>query len=146
MAALTSNVQRSVVAGKPQRLVPLPVAAGQTIYNGALVCVDANDLAVAGIDAAGLVFMGIAYRGFDNALGSDGDALTKQRVAEIDVATIASYAIQGSIPKAGQRAFLVDDNTVSADPTANNVDIGIFTEPDDLQIGRWFVDHLLATR
>jgi hypothetical protein len=128
MAALTSDIQRSVVAGKPQRLVPLPVAAGETIYNGALVCVfAASGLAAPGIDAAGLIFMGIAYRGFDNALGSNGDALTKQRVAEIDVATVASYDVSGSAPKAGQRAFLVDDNTVSADPTTHNVDVGIFT-------------------
>lgn len=52
-------------------------AAGAVIYSGALVCVDAAGLAVPGADAASLKFIGLAYRGFDNTMGSAGDALTK---------------------------------------------------------------------
>lgn len=146
MAALNRNVIRSVAAGKQQRMVPLPVAAGAVIYNGALVCVDAAGLALPGADAAGLKFIGLAYRGFENAMGSAGDALTKMRVAEIDLTPTASYDVTGTPPTAGQRAYLVDDNTITVDATAHSIDVGIVTEPDDLHIGRWFVDHLFATR
>lgn len=142
MTALAKNAQRSHKLHN-LRLVALPVKAAETIFAGALVCTDANGLAVPGADAAALTFQGVAYRGFDNAEGANGvvdGSHGSVRYCEVEQNGPWSFAVDGATPKAGQDAFLVDDNTVSADATTNSIKVGRFVEPDALSSGAWFVD------
>lgn len=143
MAALVKNAQRSHKL-HDLRLVALPVKAAETIFAGALVCTEpATGLAVPGADTAGLVFQGVAYRGFDNGAGADGVVTGSHgsvRYCEVDQNGPWSFAVSGATPKPGQDALLVDDNTVSAGATTNSIKVGRFVEPDALQQGAWFVD------
>lgn len=143
MPPLTKDVQRSKTLHQ-LRLTPVPVKAGEVIFEGALTCVqDADGLAVPGADAAGLTFVGVAYRGFDNTDGADGvvDGLSSKRYAELDNNGPWSYAVAGTAPnRAGQPVFIVDDNTVSVDATVNNVKCGETVEPDPDGSGNWLID------
>ena len=139
---LTADKQRSK-ALHTLRLVPLPVAAGEVIFVGALVCTDATGVAVPAADAAGTVFQGVAHRGFDNSAGADGDLsgpLSQQRYCEVDQNGPYSFAVDGAAPISGDTALVVDDDTVSAAATVNSLACGRFTEPDPAQAGNWFVD------
>jgi len=97
-----------------------PVAASQTIYAGALVCVNANGYALPGADTANLIFQGIALEQKDNSSGSNGDldvVLQRRGLIKVILDTAISQA------NVGDNVFLVDDQTV--DLTAN-VDNNIF--------------------
>ena len=50
-----------------------PVAAGAHLYQGAIVCIDADGFAVAGADTAGFVVIGKCEVEADNSSGADGD-------------------------------------------------------------------------
>jgi len=142
MTALTSDFQRAKSI-HDLRLTALPVKAGSAVYTGALTCTEtASGLAVPGSDSVGLTFQGVAHRGFDNSSGTDGvvDATNSTRYCEVDDNGPYSFPIQGSTPLAGQDAFIVDDNTVSADATVQNIRCGKFRQPDGLNTGWWLVD------
>jgi len=148
MTALAANAQRSK-ALHDLSLLPLPVTAATVIYDGALTCTTAaTGLAVPAADAAGLIFQGVAHRGFDNAAGAAGvvDGLSSERYCEVDTAGPYSFAVTGDPPTPGVAAFAVDDNTVSIDPGTNNLQVGHFTEPDPDGSGDWFVDIGSAPR
>ncbi len=148
MTALAANAQRSK-ALHDLRLVPLPITAATVIYDGALVATTAaTGLARPAADAAGLLFQGVALRGFDNAGGAAGvvSGLSSARYCEVDVAGAWSFAVSGATPKAGAPAYVVDDNTVSVATGTNNLQAGIFTEPDPDGSGAWFVDIGMAPR
>ena len=141
---LTGDIQRSSTTGRQTVLVALPVLGGATLYTGALICSNANGLAIPGADAAGLTFQGVAFRGMDNSGGADGvmDGPFPERTADIDTALIYSFPFQGTTPKPGDRALVVDDATCTVDATTNNIDCGRVTEPDPGKSGWWFVDPL----
>jgi len=142
--ALARNIQRQLTVHDPQ-LVPLAVAAATTIYEGALTATNASGLAIPGADSAGITFMGIAWRGYDNSGGSAGtmggtafNAFDAVRYCEVDVEGEWEIKFTGTTPKPGQLAFVVDDDTVSAAATTNNIPCGRFTKPGTP--GYWFVD------
>jgi hypothetical protein len=142
MTALTANTQRMHSVHQPQFL-PLPVKAGVRIYLNAITCTDANGLAVPGANTAGLRAQGVAWKPFDNTTGADGtlgdtfNSFGAVRYVEVDSRGEWEFPFTGAIPKPGDNAFIVDDNTV-ATITTNSIQIGKFTRP--ASPGKWFVD------
>ena len=142
MPALTSDVHRMHSVHQPQFL-PLPVKAGARIYLNAITCTDASGFAVPGANTAGLRAQGVAWKSFDNTLGADGtlgdtfSAYGAVRFIEVDGQGEWELAFTGAVPKPGDNAFVVDDNTV-ATVTSNSVLLGKFTRPGSP--GKWFVD------
>ncbi len=142
MPALTADVHRMHSVHQPQFL-PLPVKAGARIYLNAITCTDANGFAVPGANTAGLRGQGVAWKSFDNTLGADGtlgdtfSAYGAVRFVEVDSQGEWEFAFTGAVPKPGDNAFVVDDNTV-ATVTSNSILLGKFTRPGSP--GKWFVD------
>jgi hypothetical protein len=142
MPALTADVHRMHSVHQPQFL-PLPVKAGARIYLNAITCTDANGFAVPGANTAGLRVQGVAWKSFDNTLGADGtlgdtfSAYGAVRFVEVNSQGEWEFAFTGAVPKPGDNAFVVDDNTV-ANVTSNSVLVGKFTRPGSP--GKWFVD------
>ena len=142
MAALTADVHRMHSVHQPQFL-PLPVKAGARIYLNAITCTDANGFAVPGANTAGLRVQGVAWKSFDNTLGADGtlgdtfSAYGAVRFVEVNSQGEWEFAFTGAVPKPGDNAFVVDDNTV-ATVTSNSILLGKFTRPGSP--GKWFVD------
>ncbi|HWM95233.1 MAG TPA: hypothetical protein VN493_31050 [Thermoanaerobaculia bacterium] len=143
MPPLTTNVLRVHSVHQPQFL-PLPVKAGARIFLNAVTCTDANGLAVPGADAAGLRVQGVAWKPFDNTHGADGtlgdtfNSFGAARFVEVDSRGEWEFAVlAGPVPKPGDPAFVVDDNTV-ATATTHSILLGKFTRPGSP--GKWFVD------
>ena len=142
MPALTADVHRMHSVHQPQFL-PLPVKAGARIYLNAITCTDANGFAVPGANTAGLRVQGVAWKSFDNTLGADGtlgdtfSAFGAVRFVEVNSQGEWEFAFTGAVPKPGDNAFVVDDNTV-ATVTSNSILLGKFTRPGSP--GKWFVD------
>ncbi len=120
MTALTASFDAE---RKDGILVAYKVAAGQTIYKGAMVCVNAGGFAVPAADDAGLTFVGFAYEGADNSAGGDGDAAVRVWKDGSFLAAKAGAA-QGDVGKA---VYVVDDNTV-ATTTTNSILAGTVVE------------------
>jgi hypothetical protein len=120
MAALTSDRNTEYSLGD---LLSIPVAAGERIFAGSLVCSDSDGYGVPAADTAGLVFEGIATAQVDNRNGSAGDL-------SVVVRRRGRYKLDflGAITQAGQsaKAYAVDDHTVdAADDVTNDVLVGI---------------------
>jgi hypothetical protein len=142
--SLSASTQRSHSAHLP-RIVPIPAKASAVIWSGAIVCTDAGGVAVPGADTAGLVPQGIAWRGIDNTGGADGSiaasstAIGSARYVDVDDRGEWEFTVSAGSPKVGLPAFVVDDDTVSANATTNSLKIGTFTRPG-LSATTWFVD------
>lgn len=142
MAALTADAHRMHSVHQPQFL-PLPVKGGARIFLNAITCTDANGFAVPGANTAGLRAQGVAWKPFDNTTGADGslgdtfNAFGAVRYVEVDCQGEWEFSFTGAVPKPGDNAFVVDDNTV-ATVTSNSILIGKFTRPGSP--GKWFVD------
>jgi hypothetical protein len=140
--ALTADVHRMHSVHQPQFL-PLPVKGGARIFLNAITCTDANGFAVPGANTAGLRAQGVAWKPFDNTNGADGtlgdtfNAFGAVRFVEVDTQGEWEFTFTGAVPKPGDNAFIVDDNTV-ATVTSNSILLGKFTRPGSP--GKWFVD------
>ncbi len=140
MAPLVANTQRPQMAHTPEFLA-LPVKADTIIHSGALTCTDAAGLAVPGTDAADFNFHGVAWEGFNNTGGSDGVlGISPARYCRVDKIGRWRFAVTGTTPKPGQDALIVDDDTVTADATANNIVCGEFDRPAEDGSTDWYVD------
>lgn len=143
MAPLAAPKQRNNKLHTP-KLNALPVKAGANLFTGAIVCTDAAGLAVRGSDTVGLTSQGVCYKGFDNTLGADGvipgspDNFDAERHVQVDGAGDWEFAVSAGDPVPGQPAYIVDDDTVSANDTAQSLKIGEFARPGNE--GGWFVD------
>jgi hypothetical protein len=143
MTPLTRSTQRPFGLHQDQ-ILPLPVAADTAVWTGALVATNAAGLAVPAADTAGLTVHGICRTGCDNRTGAVGtlgnatDFSTAQRYVRVDRQGEWALKVTGTAPKPGQLAFAVDDDTVSAAPTVNNIPAGRFTRPAGPST--WFVD------
>ena len=94
-------------------LIALPVAAGKTIYAGALVVATAAGFAAPGSTALNLAYMGRAEEQVSNADGADGDQTVRVRRG-----LVFRWANSGADPVdqsgVGKPCYIVDDETVSA--------------------------------
>lgn len=93
-------------------LVPLPVAKGEVIPMGAIVCVSATGFAVNGIEDATLKYAGCADESVDNSAGEDGAQFINVRANKA-----FKWASDGTITQASllTRAYIVDNQTLSAE-------------------------------
>ena len=85
----------------------VPLKAGAKVFMGGQVCLNAG-YGVAGSDAAGLVFQGIAMETVDNTDGQDGDLSVT--VYARGLAKLKNSGI--AITDEGKTAFVHDDETV----------------------------------
>ena len=142
MAPLTADFQRMHTVHQPHFL-PLPVKGGARIFLNAITCTDLNGLAVPGANTAGLRAQGVAWKPFDNTAGADGtlgdtfNSFGAVRYVEVNSQGEWEFTFTGAVPKPGDNAFIVDDNTV-ATVTTNSILLGKFTRP--ASPGKWFVD------
>lgn len=115
MAALSAD-RKTTSKGKLRRQ-EYPVAASQTIYAGALVCIDADGYAIPAADTAGISdVVGVATAKADNSSGADGDINV---VVEYGGAFLLDEA---SVTQAdvGRDAVVSDDQTITNAATATN--------------------------
>lgn len=98
---------------KDGELVPVPVAAGVTIFAGALVAANATGYATPGATATTLTYLGRAEEAKDNAAGADGDlTVLVRRGKAFKFANSGSDAVtQASL---GKVCYIEDDQTVAA--------------------------------
>ena len=109
MTALTANRDTEKRNGD---LFSAPVAASQTIYQGALVALDASGNATPGATATTLTGYGRAEELVDN---SDGDAGDLNVTVSKGVFRFANSADTDEITRAeiGNNCYIVDDQTVA---------------------------------
>jgi len=119
MAALSADTNRPHREGKQVRY---EVAEAQTIFKGALVCVDtASGYLKEATDGAARAFAGVAAEGADNGGGGDGDVTCL--VAKTGVYPLVFPAADQGV--VGLPVYAVDDQTVAlAAATTNDVLVG----------------------
>jgi len=143
MPPLTQDTQRIWALHDPQ-ILPLPAAAGAVLFVGALVATNATGQAVPASDTAGLKVQGVCREGLNNTsgaagtLGTTGDYMDAVRFVRVDAQGEWLFDVSAGAPAPGAPAFVVNDNTVSAAPTANSIVAGKFTRP--YSASTWFVD------
>jgi len=143
MTALAASYQRTRFEGRAPLVVAHPIKAAVIIYAGAIVCRQAADnLVIPGTDTAGLVPQGVAMDTLDNSAGAAGTyGPPAERVIRVDHQGVWSFAIGATTPKAGDAAYILDDNKVgvAADAT-NDIKVGEFLRPTNDGSGQWLVD------
>jgi hypothetical protein len=143
MPPLTQDTQRIWALHDPQ-ILPLPAAAGAVLFVGALTATNAAGQAVPASDTAGLKVQGVCREGLNNTsgaagtLGTTADYMDAVRFVRVDAQGEWLFDVSAGIPTPGAPAFVVNDNTVSAAPTANSIVAGKFTRP--YSASTWFVD------
>ncbi|MDQ2688290.1 MAG: hypothetical protein M3Y28_10525, partial [Armatimonadota bacterium] len=91
-------------------------------FKGALVAVaSATGLAQAATDAAGVVFVGVAYETCDNT----GGAAAAKLLRVLKTGDYVYAKAGAALTDIGKTALIVDDNTVSTAATTNNVPCGV---------------------
>lgn len=122
MAALTADRQTPHKGeGKVQEL---PVAASTVIYKGSIVSINSSGYAIPGADTASTIVAGIATKGADNSSGSNGDVKVDV-LYEVRVKLAGQTLAQADL---GAPLFVVDDQTVDASATTNNIPCGRLAE------------------
>ena len=136
MAALTAD--RNTKSKFVWDYRSLRVAAGVTIYQGAMVCPNQQGYAVPAADSAACAsqdVLGVACETVDNSAGGDGDVRVKVQ------AGIFAMNNFGDVTQArtGQWAYVSDDQTVAA-TSSNWVYAGMVLDWQDQD------DHLVYIR
>jgi len=121
MTALTHDRNTEYSLGD---LLSIPVAAGERIFSGSLVCSNSGGYAVPADDAAGLVFEGVATEQADNRNGSNGDiSIVVRRRGRF------RFNCQTLLSQSGLSAtvYAADDQTVAADAgeVTNDIPVGV---------------------
>ena len=108
--ALTQDRNTPTRAGD---LISVPMAAGATIYAGAMVVANATGFAAPGSTATGLTYLGRADEAANNIDGADGDiSLQVRRGVPFQFKNDGSDPVtQASL---GKVCYIVDDETVAA--------------------------------
>lgn len=109
MAPLTTDRQTQLQAGN---LRDGPVAAGQLIFAGSLVCRNAAGYLVKGATAVGLTGVGCAEVRCDNSAGAAGDVRLLYRPGIFLYANSAAGDLI-ALTEIGKVCFVVDDQTVA---------------------------------
>jgi hypothetical protein len=120
MTALTADRNTEYSLGD---LLSVPVAAGEQIFAGSLVCLNASGYAVPAADVAGLLFAGVATAQADNRTGQDGDVnvvVRRRGRFRFDSLSLLDQSARGA------RVYAVDDQTVAAaDDVTNDIPVGV---------------------
>ncbi|MBW1713701.1 MAG: hypothetical protein JRJ59_11190 [Deltaproteobacteria bacterium] len=101
-------VRLSTTESEPD-IIGLPVKAGEVISAEDFVAFDADGLAVAGADTAGLTLAGVAAASADNSGGSNGEIIVdcdQRRYVRTQIADVS----QGNL---GDSAYLLDATTLA---------------------------------
>lgn len=118
--------QDRMTAWRSGEEVAHPVKAGEVIYSGAIVCLDATSFAIAGKKGKNLRVVGIAQGRFDNSAGADGaiKAICRRGVFHLGQ--------DGSLDRShiGARASIADDESVTAPSTDHSL-CGTIEDLDD---------------
>lgn len=124
MAALTNVRDTSELGGK---YIALPVKGATTIYQGAIVAVDANGYAIPGKKAASLKAAGRAEETVENK-GKDGDAVIRVSRGTF----VFENSTSGKITAADvlSLCYMEDDQTVTKTGTGASV-AGLVIRVDD---------------
>ena len=147
--------------GQTRRLTITAAKAGIQYFIGQVLCVEtATGLGVPAADAAGLVFRGILVeplipdtdQGYtrrchlDNRAGADGvlrgDDQYSERILRSDKGLRYAFPYTGPTPLPEQDAYVVDDESFTADAALVNHDIrvGKFERPGP--DGTYFIDFM----
>lgn len=113
MTALSADAQR---ASREPGIRAYPVEAGEVIYKGAIVALDADGFLIPATNTAGLQVVGVAEEKADNTGGADGaiDVKVRSDRAFKFTATSITQAMLGDM------MYVVDDNTVDDVAGASN--------------------------
>ena len=130
MAALTAARDTVEISNGARHLV-LPVKGNTTIYQGALVALDANGYAVPGSKAATLTAAGRAEETVTNT-GADGSAMIRvaRGVFVFDNATASGKLTAAHVLKP---CYIADDHTVTATAAGASV-VGLVLRADDAAV------------
>ena len=128
MAALTNARDTSEIAGGGKQLV-LPVKGKTTIYQGALVALDADGYAIPGKKAEGLKAAGRAEATVQNT-GGDGETFIRVTRGVFVFANTATAANKVSAANVLAPCYIQDDQTVTALATGASV-AGLVIRVDD---------------
>lgn len=128
MTALTQAARRAIKNPQLGAIESLAMNASTTIYQGAIVCRDAEGYARAAADTASFAVCGIAEETVTNS-GADGAAYIK-----VIRGVVAPFAIQSTsitVADIGYNAMVQDDNTVTdATTAANDIPVGVIVNVD----------------
>ncbi|WP_328184636.1 hypothetical protein [Marinobacter sp. OP 3.4] len=104
--------QDRMTASRDGELMPFAIAAGQQIFLGAQVAVNASGFLVAGNEATGLTYIGRAEAHVDNTDGADGDktVLVRRGKAFLWKNDDADPVGQDLV---GKPCYILDDETVA---------------------------------
>lgn len=96
-------------------LTPVPVAAGESIPAGVIVCINSDGYAVNGKEAADLRYAGCSDEAVDNRDGADGDLFILVRMRKAFL-----WGNDGTVTQEylGQRVYILDNQTVTASGSA----------------------------
>ncbi|WP_053091656.1 MULTISPECIES: hypothetical protein [Serratia] len=92
-------------------LTPVPLAAGEIIPAGVIVCINTDGYAVNGKEAPDLLYAGRSEDAVDNSAGQDGDLYILVRMRKAFLWENDGTVTQASL---GRRVFILDNQTVSA--------------------------------
>lgn len=153
--ALTKNKARKHKTPLHRALNVVQAKAATVYFTGMYIVREAAAAtAIPGDDAAGVVPLGVLVEPMfpddpdlarnhhlDNTSGADGVLThdTAERVLRYAQNGEWEFDVSAGTPMAGEPAFLVDDDTVSAAATTNSIIAGHFTRPGT-RTGAWFVD------
>ena len=119
MGALT-NVRDTAEVMNGGRQLGLPVKAKTTIYQGALVALDADGYAVSGKKAEGLTAAGRAEETVENT-GGDGEAVIRVLRGVFIYANTSTAANKVTAAHVLKPCYIQDDQTVTALATGASV-------------------------
>lgn len=141
MTALSAAARRIVRDPQQGRELYIPMNTATTIYQGAIVCWDADGYARAAADTASFKVAGVALETVVNS-GADGAASIRVlRGATVNL-TIESTSI--TIADIGYNAIVQDDNTVTDATTAtNDIPVGVILDVDATN-GAWVAVGVFA--
>ncbi|HHA2248635.1 TPA: hypothetical protein ACOEHG_003537 [Enterobacter ludwigii] len=92
-------------------LTPVPVAAGESIPAGVIVCINSDGYAVNGKEAPDLRYAGCSDEAVDNRDGADGDLFILVRMKKAFLWDHDGTVTQEYL---GQRVYILDNQTVTA--------------------------------
>ena len=107
-------------------IVTLSIEAGDVLYAGTIVNIDADGFGIKGADTSGHVLGGVAVDTVDNSAGADG----AKKIAVYREGTY-EFAFSGTVAQTdvGVACYVVDNQTVGlAGTTTNDVLVGTIVE------------------